>query len=322
MQAQHPERVAPALSRRQFLAIVAGALLLPAGCDRLPGRKPRIGLALGGGGAKGLAHIPMLEALDAMDIRPYMIAGTSIGAIIGALYAAGLSGARLRALIEQFLVTERDTAQQLIPMPRSLRWLDFIDPTLAEGGLLDSTDFIAFLGETITARDFDDLEIPLKVVATELWSGEPVVLEAGALLPALQASMAVPGVFPPVQHKGKQLIDGGVASPLPYDLLLDDCDLVVAIDVSGDRKHNDGDGLSFLGTLFHSFHTMSGNILAEKLKQREPHIYIKPDITNVRVLEFYKAQQVFAEAKPAKQGLEKALQKTLRDFRGRPGCSL
>jgi len=309
------------LSRREFLLFAAATLMLSSGCDGLRGRRPRIGLALGGGGAKGLAHIPMLEALDELGIKPYRIAGTSIGAIIGALYADGLSGAEIRALVEQFLIKE-EALLQLIPVPGSLRWLDFIDPALDGGGLLDSDDFIAFLGETISARRFRDLDIPLKVMAAELWSGESVVLDSGELLPALQASMALPGVFPPVEHAGRMLVDGGVANPLPYDLLMDECDVVVAIDVSGDRKLDEEDGLSFLGVLFHSFHTMSGNILAAKLEQQRPGILIKPDITKVRVLEFYKAGQVFAQALPEKQSLVKTLKRLMRRFDDRPGCAV
>jgi len=298
-----------AISRRTFLALGAGAALLATGCGRRT--RPRIGLALGGGGAKGLAHIPMLEALDELGLRPHLIAGTSIGAIVGALYAAGHSGAAIRALVEQFLVKQDPAAPSLIPLPRSLRWLDFIDPDFGEGGLLDSTDFIAYLGEVISARRFRDLDIDLKVVAADLWSGEQVVLDSGELLPAIQASMALPGVFAPVAYGKRQLVDGGVANPLPYDLLFDSCDLVVAIDVSGDRKLDNDTQLSFLGVLFHSFHTMSHNLLVQRLGQRRPDIYIRPEIQEVRVLEFYKAEQVFQAALPARKQLVKALRKAL-----------
>jgi len=312
---------ATALSRRKFLLFTGGALLLAACGEGLRGRAPRLGLALGGGGAKGLAHIPMLEALDELGIRPHRIAGTSIGAIIGALYAAGKSGKQIRALVEQFLISDEDTTRQWFPLPRSLRWLDFLDPTLKEGGLLDSDDFIRYLGEVIGVRRFRDLGIPLRVMAADLWSGEPVVLESGELLPAVQASMALPGVFPPVRLDGRDLVDGGVADPLPYDLLTRDCDLIVAIDVSGDRKPIDGADMSFLGVLFHSFQIMSRNILAEKLRERRPDIYIRPEIDNVRVLEFYKAKQVFADAEPARQELTDALARLLRRRPSRPGCS-
>jgi NTE family protein len=308
------------LSRRAFLAASAATLLLSA-CGRSD-RQPRIGLALGGGGAKGLAHIAMLETFDALALKPARIAGTSIGAIIGSLYAAGRSGAEIRALIEQFLVTPTDDNGQRFAMPRSLRWLDFVDPSLAPGGLLSSDDFMEFLGEQLKVRFFKELAIPLEVVAADLWSGRAVVLNSGKLLPAVQASMALPGVFAPVSIDGHELIDGGVANPLPYDLLAHDCDIVVAVDVSGDLQQPAGEGeLSFLGVLFHSFHIMTENLIAEKLKRLHPTIYVRPDIVDVRVLEFYKAQQVFAGARPAQRQLRKALERELRSIHGRPGCS-
>ena len=308
------------LSRREFLLFsIAGLAAASIGCARKD--LPRIGLALGGGGAKGLAHILVLETLDELGIRPYAISGTSIGAIIGALYAAGLSGKAIRALIEQFFVDQSGEEDTLFALPKSVRWLDFIDPTLVTGGLLDSNDFIAWLGEVLPTTKFRRLEIPLKVVTAELMTGKQLVIDSGELLPALQASMAVPGVFPPVEWKGRTLVDGGVANLLPYDLLQASCDLVIAVDVSGNRDLAEGDSLSSLEVLLQSFHTMSNNILAEKLKQQRPEIYIRPDIRNVKVLEFYKARQIFAQAQPSQKQLVRALRKSLRGYEGRPGCA-
>jgi len=306
------------LSRRQFLAVTAASLLLGA-CGN--GRQPRIGLALGGGGAKGLAHILMLEVFDELGLTPQRIAGTSIGAIIGALYAAGRSGREIRALIEQFLPPSDAGEQTLFALPKSLRWLEFVDPS-GRGGLLSSDDFIAFLGEQLGVQRFSELRIPLEVVAADLWSGDAVTLKSGNLLPALQASMALPGVFPPVTFKDRQLIDGGVANPLPYDLLGNDCDIVVAVDVSGDLQRDGDEQLTFLGVLFHSFHIMTANLVAEKLKRQRPDIFIRPEILDVRVLEFYKAHQVFADAAPARRQLLHALQTRSSRFAGRPGCSM
>ena len=307
------------LSRRNFLRFsAAGLVVAVSGCARKPGL-PRIGLALGGGGAKGLAHILMLEALDDLGIRPQVISGTSIGAIIGALYAAGLSGRDIRALIEQFFVDRKAAGHELFALPKSIRWLDFIDPALAEGGLLDSSDFIKYLGEVLPATRFNELVIPLKVVAAELLTGRQVVIDSGDLLPALQASMAVPGVFAPVKWKGMTLVDGGVANPLPYDLVEADSDLVIAIDVSGSRDLEDGEMLSSIGVLLQSFHNMGNNIVAEKLKRLQPSIYIRPEIKNVKVLEFYKAREIFAAARPAQQQLLTDLKKALRGYAGEPG---
>jgi NTE family protein len=309
------------LSRREFLRLsAAGVVVACSGCIGRVG-EPRIGLALGGGGAKGLAHILMLETLDEMGIRPHVIAGTSIGAIIGALYAAGLSGKEIRAQIEQFFVDQSEAERKLFALPKSLRWLDFIDPAFAGGGLLNSSDFIAWLGEVLPVTNFRGLEIPLKVITAELLTGQEVTLKSGALLPALQASMAMPGVFPPVEVNGQSLVDGGVANPLPYDLIQEDCDIVIAIDVSGNRSIPDGETLSSIGVLTQSFTAMSRNILLEKLKWQQPAVYIKPDIRNVKVLEFYKAREVFEQARPAQRQLEKALKKAMRRYDGRPGCT-
>jgi NTE family protein len=321
----HPHHTMPSepftLSRRSFLAFSAAtAVLALTACGR--GGTPKVGLALGGGGAKGLAHILMLETLDEMGVVPHAITGCSIGAIIGALYAAGLSGRDIRAQIEQFFVDQSEAEKKLFALPKSIRWLDFIDPALAGGGLLSSDDFIEYLGEVMPARGFRDLKIPFKVVTAELMTGRQVVIDSGALLPAIQASMAVPGVFPPVKIGGTMLVDGGVANPLPFDLLETGNDIVIAVDVSGTRDAEDGDKLSSVGVLLQSFHTMSNNLLAEKLKQRRPDIYVHPDIHDVKVLEFYKAREVFAQAEPAQKAFAKDLQHALRRYSGRPGCSL
>ena len=308
------------LSRRRFLCLsAAGALLAMTGCGRR--REPRIGLALGGGGARGLAHIPMLEALDELGIRPHVIAGTSIGAIIGALYAAGVTGRDIRTQIEQFFVDQSEAERRLFALPKSIRWLDFIDPALAGGGLLNSDDFIDWLGEILPTHNFRKLKIPLRVITADLMTGREVIMESGALLPAIQASMAVPGVFPPVDVNGYSLVDGGVANPLPYDRVQDDCDITIAIDVSGNRELEDDETLSSMGVLLQSFTVMSRNIMVEKLKQQKPRVYVKPDIRNVKVLEFYKAREVFEQAQPARRRFVRDLRQALLGYRIRPGCT-
>ena len=299
---------------------MAAAVVACTGCIGLS-REPRIGLALGGGGAKGLAHILILETLDELGIRPHVMAGTSIGAIIGALYAAGLSGKQIRALVEQFFVDQDEAERSLFTLPKSFRWLDFIDLMPANGGLLNSDDFIAWLGEVLPVKNFRDLDIPLTVVTAELLTGQEVNMSSGALLPALQASMAVPGVFPPVDIDGYSLVDGGVANPLPYDRVQDDCDIVIAIDVSGSNDLEDGETLSSMGVLLQSFSSMSRNILIEKLKHQQPDVYIRPDIRNVKILQFYKAREIFAQARPAQQQLVNELKKARRRYALGSGCT-
>lgn len=298
------------LRRRDFLGLLGACTALWACGERLP-ESPRIGLALGGGGAKGIAHVLMLEVFDELGIRPHRIAGTSIGAVMGALYAGGMSGAGIHALIDRLTVSEDESWMESVFDEEVLRWLEFIDPTTARGGLIESGAFIRFLREQITVERFADLRYPLQVVATDFWQRDAVVFDSGELFPAVQASMAVPGLFPPVQYRGRLLVDGGLVNPVPWDLLLDDCDLVVAVDVLGERTAGEEAIPSVTEITFNSFQIMQAAIIAEKLRRQPPAIYIRPDIENVRVLEFYKAGQILAQSRPARDRLRRELQRRL-----------
>lgn len=271
--------------------------------------QPVIGLALGAGGANGLAHILMLEALDEMGIKPQRISGSSIGAIIGALYAAGMSGKQIRELVEQFIISPGEPLLEKLVSKDTLRWVEFIEVELGNGGILSSEGFIAFLYDTLKPRTFEQLQIPLKVVAADLWSREQVVLQTGELLPAIRASMALPGVFQSVVRNERVLVDGGTVNPVPYDLLMDECDLVIAIDVSGERTPPEEPAADYFSTVFNSAKVMQQAIMSEKLRHQAPAIYIKPRIIDIRALEFYRAEDVFTQAAPAKQALKQQLSK-------------
>ncbi len=273
--------------------------------------QPTIGIALGAGGANGLAHILMLEALDEMGIKPQQIAGSSIGAIIGALYAAGMSGKQIRELVEQFIISPGEPLLEKLVSKDALRWVDFIEVELGNGGILSSEGFIAFLYDTLKPATFEQLQIPLRVVAADLWSREQVVLQSGELLPAVKASMALPGVFQPVVRNERVLVDGGTVNPVPYDLLMDECDLVIAVDVSGERTPPENPAPDYFSTVFNSAKVMQQAIMTEKLRHQRPAIYIKPPIVDIRALEFYRAEEVFKQAAPARQELKQQLKKLL-----------
>lgn len=268
--------------------------------------KRKIGLALGGGGAKGLAHIPMLEVFDELGIRPHRIAGTSIGAVMGALYASGLSGAQIRELVRGVVITRGQSFREAMRKRNALRSIRFFDLEFGRTGLFKGDKFIEFLYDAMKASTFEELKIPLRVVATDFYMSGQVVLESGRLLESVKASMGLPGVFTPIVRDGRVLIDGGGVNPVPFDLL-GDCDIVVAIDVMGDLA---GDGRvvpNMVRAVLGTFDIMQKTIVAEKLKRSPPDIYIRPAIVGVDILEFHKADRIYEQAEPARQELSKML---------------
>lgn len=272
----------------------------------------KLGIALGGGGAKGVAHILMLEVLDELGWQPYCITGTSIGAIIGALYASGQSAKELHDDLTAVSFSVDGSFVDDIFNKDLSRWWDMLDLNLGGKGLLDVKDFLAHLQSKLRVSTFEELAIPLRIVASDFWKREQIVFESGSLLPAVHASMALPGIFQPVQIDNRVLVDGGAVNPVPFDVLPEDCDVVVAVDVIGQREATGEDQLpSFNDALFNTVQIFEKSIVREKLKQRTPTIYIEPDITGIKVLEFFKASEVFRQAEPAKERLKTELEKLL-----------
>lgn len=266
----------------------------------------KIGLALGGGGARGLAHVMMLEVFDELGVQPAAIAGTSIGAIVGAGYAAGMSAAALHEQIHELAVSGR--LRDAIPRRDGrVRWLELVRFEWDKGGVLSLDSVMEHLGARIPATRFEDLEIPLRVVAADFWEREEVVLDSGDLMTALRASMALPGVFRPAMWGKRVLIDGGAVNPVPFDLLQDECDHVVAINVVGHRSRKAHRPPKLTAAIFNTYQVMQTSIVRQKLRHRPPTIYIQPDLVDIRMLEFYKADDIFEQARPAQKQLRRLL---------------
>ena len=272
---------------------------------------PRIGLALGGGGARGLAHIVVLEALDELGLRPALIAGTSIGALLGAAYALGLPGKHIRATAEETLGRRFDLIRQLFaarsdPVQKLLRLLPMRSALLNSAALLDL--LVPELGD----RQFADLSLPLKVVATDLTSHEAVVIDSGALRPAVAASIAIPVLFSPVKHDGRILVDGGLVNPLPFELLGAEVDITIAIDVGGVSKLWEPDAEpSAIEVAMQSVQILQKSITRQKLGIRRPDIYIDVDVDRFGALEFWKPREILAAAAPVKEQLKRQLDRVL-----------
>ncbi len=260
----------------------------------------KIGLALGGGGVRGLAHIPALETMDVCGVRPSHIAGTSMGAIIGAFYASGQSGAQIRSFIEQHIIARDDKWKTLYPKRRGLfKWLSAFGISLKGHGLLKVDGLLKYLIESIHAETFEDLQIPLKVVATDFHTGEAVIFEHGPLWPAIQSSISIPGIFVPIEHEGRILVDGGVVNNLPYDLLMDECDATIAVDVIPAPAETCSDTPNMVDAILGMLDCMVMQLGKVKLAERPPTIYVRPHLTHIRALDFLKASDALEQAASA-----------------------
>ena len=275
----------------------------------------KIGLALGGGGVRGLAHIAVLETLDELGIKPAVISGTSMGAIIGALYASGISGKEIRERINRILILKDDTWRDIVAKKSDLlKLVKAFSAEIPRGGFINTQGFFEFLFSEINIRTFKELKIPLLVVAADYWTAEEVVFENGDLLPALQASMAVPGVFAPVSFAGKVLVDGGVVNLVPYDHLLKRAEFIIAVDVSKAKNPGKNEIPGALESVLGAFNIMQASALAEKMKIKKPDIYIQTEIHGIRMLDFAKTDDVFRQAAPAIALLRKQLKDLIAEL--------
>ncbi|MFT3732042.1 MAG: patatin-like phospholipase family protein [Hyphomicrobium sp.] len=278
---------------------------------RLPARQPTIGLALGGGGARGLAHIAMLEAFDELGVKPSVIAGTSIGALYGAAYASGISGRDLREHT-RYILSQRFGLIRDLFVRRAQPFSQFLSLFGARNAILDPLAVLDMILPTEVKETFEACEIPLKIVASDFYDQEQKVFSEGGLRMAVAASMALPVIFQPVIQEGRALIDGGLTNPLPFDLLLPETDIVVAIDVSGapvpDPRRVAPTAFS---ALFSSAFLFERTIIKEKLKTRQPDILIYSGTSQFQVLDFLKCDDILSAAEPAKERLKQQLSRVL-----------
>ena len=288
------------------------ATLAPKTDNPTPARtSPSIGLALGGGGARGLAHIVMLEAFDELGIKPSIISGTSIGAIYGAAYASGLSGKDLRAHSREVLSQRFSLVRDLFAA-RSQPFQRLFNPFAVRTAILDPFAVLDLVLPKSIKSSFAELKIPLKIVASDFYDQEPVVFSEGSVRTAVAASMALPVIFQPVMSEGRALIDGGMTNPLPFDLLLDDANIVIAIDVSGAPVPDPArTSPTAFEALFASAFLFERSIVREKLKHSQPDILISGGTSQYQVLDFLKIDEILAAAEPAKDKLKAQIDRVL-----------
>jgi NTE family protein len=271
----------------------------------------RIGLALGGGGARGLAHIAMIEVFDELGVKPAAIAGTSMGALIGAAYASGLEAADIRDHAQRVLANRVQLARHLFNPPDGHRFFDLIDfklfgPMLVNGERLARVVFPPGVAELV-----ESTAIPLKIIATDFYDRSEVVIEGGPMQAAVAASIALPGVISAPRIGGRVMIDGGLTNPVPFEHVQAMSDITVAIDVIGGPVPRGERDPSNFDLALGASQIMMRQIARLKREKHSPDIYIEPLLDRFRVLEYFRAEEILAAAAPAKDDLKRQLEAQL-----------
>lgn len=250
-------------------------------------QEPKLGLALSGGGARGLVHIGVLRALEEADIQPDYLAGTSMGGVIAAGYAAGLSPAEMEKIAQDFA------------SPRKL--LRMADLTIPRKSLFRGERLLTFFDQHLHGCTFADLRIPLTLVAVDLNSGQEVHLREGSVAEAVRATVAIPGLLAPLERDGQRLVDGGLLNNLPVDVVRAmGADVTLAVDVYsfnggasfwqelGQRRFLSGTVGELIAVLGDSLDLLIRQQSESRLRQNPPDFLIQPPIpSNVTVATGY-----------------------------------
>ena len=272
------------------------------------GGGPSIGLALGGGGARGLAHLLVLEAFDELGIKPAVIAGTSIGAIFGSAYASGLSACEIRVHCEELFGRRAGLIKKLIEKwPGSITrlWNPF------SPSIFNVETVLEIVMPKGLAESFEDLPIPFIAVTTDFHAQIQYDVEKGPLLPAIAASASLPALLEPVVIDGHVLIDGGFVNPLPYEVLQGRSDVVMAIDVNGEPR---GDGSSLpnsMDALIGASQIVMRSIVREKLRVSQPDILLSPPVGRFKVLDFFRMNEILEHSHLLKDEVKRRLDERL-----------
>ena len=243
-------------------------------------RAPRIGLALGGGAAKGFAHVGVIAVLEEAGLRPDYVVGTSAGSLVAALYASGKSSAELQKTamsMEEAAIT------------------DWMLPLVGRG-VFRGDALGRFVNESVGGRLIEDMRIPLGVVATDLGSGQAVLFQRGDTGTAVRASSAVPAVFVPVKINGRDYVDGGLVAPVPVRYARQmGAELVIAVDIS--TAPEDSPTKDTLQILLQTFSIMGKSINQHEL--READIVVRPSLVGLKSADFSARQRAIDAGRAA-----------------------
>ena len=259
-------------SRRDFLTLITLGALGVGGltsCSTIKTKKPVIGLALGGGAARGFAHIGVIKALESQGIFPNLVVGTSAGSVIAALYASGYRGTELQKIalsLDEAAITDW-------ALPFSGRF----------GGMIKGDALQAMVNRLVKNQTIENMSMPLGIVGTDLQTGNGVLFQRGDTGQAVRASCSIPGVFQPTIIQGKEYVDGGLVSPVPVRYAKQmGADIVIAVNISTEPSSQDSSGS--LGILLHTTSIMSKSINTFELDLA--HVVIQPELKGMRSTDF------------------------------------
>jgi NTE family protein len=270
--------------------------LEPIKAEPSPKPLPKVALVLGGGAAKGFAHVGVIRVLEKEKIPIDMIVATSVGALVGAIYASERDSFQLEWLTYQ--VTKEDI-------------FDF-SILYSKLGPVQGEKLEEFLKTKLKVKKLEDLGLPLYPVATDLMTGETVSLERGSISRAVRASSAIPGIFVPVQFAGRTLIDGGVTNNLPVEIARQKgADVVIAVNLSKDVKNVQID--SVIDIILQSIDIMGKELL--KYKRLGAEILIEPQVGDVGMLDFSQKKKCIEEGMKAAQTALPQIRQKIEDWR-------
>ena len=263
---------------------------------------PTVAIALSGGGAAGVNHVHALAALDELKIRPVAISGTSMGALVGAAYAAGFSARMIEQHILQLSAHPLATARRFLKSNQLRQFFSALS--------LDPLGAVETALPPATPNRFERLKIPFKVAATDFHGRCSVIFDKGDLRNALAASIAIPGLFKPHKIAGRIYVDGGVTNNLPIDAL-PDADIVLAINAVGAPPPNIDANASQIAIVQESMRIMVRSRLAQQLQERPNAILIEPDGRRIGVMEFHKVGMLLRSPQATRAAIKQQITNVL-----------
>ena len=255
----------------------------------------KVGIALGGGGARGIAHIAYLKAIEELGIKPVVVSGTSSGSIAGALYCSGMSPQEMLELFNGMFGGKKKSGM--------------LSKIAKQSSAFVSAAARKAIAGILQKELFEELLIPLRVVATNMNTLEEKVFEEGSLLDALMCSVALPGSILPQEYDGQYYIDGGATNIVPFDIIRDECEVLIAIDVSLARPNN---GKPDMKTACRAdWAAAHHTLIALKQKLSPVEIYERATFSDTGTMEFEKMMDVYKRAEELVPDFKLKLEKLL-----------